>query len=137
MAAQLGRLLILKAEAAGSPTTFTRIGGLDVVGYTISTPEALVDTKDSEWDDLVEGGAGRRMRVRASGTTQDSTIEALLETRAAAGTIAQYQISRPNGNVWTGRFQIVSFEISADRTGDNVERYTVELASDGEPQLAT
>lgn len=137
MAAQLGRLLILKAEAAGSPTEYTRVAGLELVSYSITSPEAIADTKDSEWDGLVEGGSGRRMRLRASGVAQDSTIEALLETRAANGTIAQYQVSRPNGNVWTGRFQIVSFEISADRSGDNVERYTVELASDGEPQLAT
>lgn len=137
MAAQLGRLLILKVEASGSPTAFTTLAGLQLVGYTITQPETLVDTKDSEWDELVEGGSGRRMRVRASGTTEDSVIEALLEARAAAGTIAEYQVERPNGNVWRGRFQILSFEISADRAGDNVERYTVELASASEPTLST
>ena len=136
MGAQLGRLLILKAQdAAGSPTNFARMPGLQVVSYAITSPTVDADTKESEWVPIVEGGSGRRMRLRASGTTEDSATEALLETRAGAGTIAEYQIQRPNGNIWQGRFMIVSFEVSADRSGDNVERYTVELASDGEPQF--
>jgi len=74
MAAQKGKLVLLKADTAGgSPQVYTTIAGLRTNTWTVNGEDVDVTTKDDNgWQQRLSGAGVRSITVAATGIFQDS-----------------------------------------------------------------
>ena len=77
MAAQKGKLVLLKADLAGtSPQVFTTLAGLRTTTWTINGEDVDVTTKDDNgWQQRLAGAGVRSLSISAGGVFQDSAGE--------------------------------------------------------------
>ena len=70
MAAQKGKLVLLKADLTGaSPQVFTTLAGLRTTTWTIDGEDVDVTTKDDNgWQQRLAGAGVRSLSVSAGGT---------------------------------------------------------------------
>ncbi len=137
MAAQKGKLVLLKADTAGgSPQVYTTVAGLRTNSWTVNGEDVDVTTKDSGgWQQRLSGAGVRSLSISATGIFQDSTIEEIIRGWAFDQSINWYQITFENGDRLECQFQISNYERSGDH--DNAETYSLSLNSHGTPQYLT
>jgi TP901-1 family phage major tail protein len=125
MAAQSGKDMLLKLDAAGSGS-FTTVAGLRT--RSLSFNAASIDVTDSEsagrWRELLAGGGVRRASVAGSGIFKDQASDEAVRGLFFGGTICSWQLLIPGFGTVAGAFQITSLQFSADHAGE----VTFELA---------
>ena len=133
MAAQKGKLVLLKADTAGgSPQVFTTIAGLRTNTWTVNGEDVDVTTKDDNgWQQRLSGAGVRSSNIAATGVFQDSVIEETVRGWAFDQTINWFQLTFENGDVLECQFQISSYERSGDH--DGAETYSMTMNSHGTP----
>ncbi len=133
MAAQKGKLVLLKADTAGgSPQVYTTIAGLRTNTWTVNGEDVDVTSKDDNgWQQRLAGAGVRSISISATGIFQDSVVEETVRQWAFAQSINWYQITFENGDRLESQFQISNYERSGDH--DNAETYTLSLNSHGTP----
>lgn len=133
VAAQKGKLLLLKVDTAGgSPQVYTTIAGLRSNTWTFNGEEVDVTTKDDDGFQKRLSGAGvRSITISVSGVFQDSVVEETLRGFAFDQTLQFYQITFENGDRLELQAQISNYE----RTGDfdGAENYSFSLNSHSTP----
>lgn len=133
MAAQKGKLVLLKADlAGGSPQAYTTIAGLRTTTWTVNGEDVDVTTKDDDgWQQRLAGAGVRSIAVSATGIFQDSAAEETVRQWAFDQSINWYQLTFENGDRLEGRFQISTYQRTGDH--DGAETYALTLASHGAP----
>lgn len=134
MAAQKGKLVLLKADlAGGSPQSYTTIAGLRTNDWTVNGEDVDVTTKDEDGWQLRLAGAGvRSLTVAVTGIFQDSAVEETVRGWAFDQSLNFFQITLENGDDIEFEAQISSYERSGPF--DGAEEYTFSLNSTGTPR---
>lgn len=134
MAAQKGKLVLLKADTAGgSPQVYTTIAGLRTNTWTVNGEDVDVTTKDNDgWQQRLSGAGVRSISISATGVFQDSVVEETVRQWSFDQTINWYQITFENGDRLECQFQISNYERSGGH--DSAETYSLTLTSHGTPQ---
>ena len=133
MAAQKGKLVLLKADTAGgSPQAYTTIAGLRTTTWTINGEDVDVTTKDDDgWQQRLSGAGVRSVSISADGVFQDSTIEETVRGWVFNQTINWFQLTFENGDSLECQFQISNYQRSGNH--DGAEQYSMTLNSHGAP----
>lgn len=133
MAAQKGKLVLLKADTAGgSPQIYTTVAGLRTNTWTVNGEDVDVTTKDDDgWQQRLSGAGVRSINISATGIFQDSAIEETVRQWAFNQTINWFQITFENGDRLECQFQISNYERGGDH--DGAETYSLTLNSHGAP----
>jgi len=133
MAAQKGKLVLLKADTAGgSPQVYTTIAGLRTNTWTVNGEDVDVTTKDDNgWQQRLSGAGVRSIAVSATGIFQDSSAEETVRQWAFDQSINWFQITFENGGRLECQFQISNYERGGDH--DGAETYSLTLNSHGAP----
>jgi len=133
MAAQKGKLVLLKADTAGgSPQVYTTIAGLRTNTWTVNGEDVDVTTKDDNgWQQRLSGAGVRSIAIAATGIFQDSAVEETVRQWAFDQTINWFQITFENGDRLECQFQISNYERGGDH--DGAETYSLTLNSHGTP----
>lgn len=133
MAAQKGKLVLLKADLTGAtPQVFTTIAGLRTTSWIVNGEDVDVTTKDDDgWQQRLSGAGVRSLSISATGVFQDSAAEETVRQWAFDQSINPFQLTFENGDRLECQFQISTYE----RTGDHdaAETYTLALTSHGTP----
>ena len=133
MAAQSGKDMLLKLDAAGSGS-FTTVAGLRTRSLTFNA--ASIDVTDSEsagqWRELLAGGGIKRAGVSGSGIFKDQASDESVRGLFFGGTICNWQLVIPDFGTVAGAFQITSLQFSADYAGE----VTFDIALDSAGQLS-
>ncbi len=135
MAAQKGKLFLLKADTAGgSPQVFTTIAGLRTTTLTVNGEEVDVTTKDDDgWQRRLAGAGVRSLTISAAGLFQNAAIEETVRAWAFDQSINWFQLTFENGHRLEAQFQITNYERAGDH--DGAETYSITLASHGTPNF--
>ena len=133
MAAQKGKLVLLKADTVGgSPQVYTTIAGLRTNTWTVNGEDVDVTTKDDDgWQQRLSGAGVRSISISATGVFQDSAIEETVRGWSFDQTINWFQLTFENGDVLECQFQIASYERTGDHEG--AENYSMTMNSHGTP----
>ena len=133
MAAQKGKLVLLKADlAGGSPQSYTTIAGLKTTTWTVNGEDVDVTTKDDDgWQQRLSGAGVRSISISANGIFQDSAVEETVRQWAFDQTINWFLITFENGDTLECQFQISNYERTGDH--DGAENYSLSLNSHGTP----
>ncbi len=133
MAAQKGKLVLLKADlAGGSPQSYTTIAGLRTTTWTVNGEDVDVTTKDDDgWQQRLSGAGVRSISISANGIFQDSAVEETVRVWAFDQTINWYLITFENADTLECQFQISNYERTGDH--DGAENYSLSLNSHGTP----
>ena len=128
MAAQKGRLFLLKQGTAAAGTT---IAGLRATRFRVNQQTVEVTNKDStnQWRELLAGAGVRSLAIEASGVFQDSAVEETVRGYAFAGTANAFGLVFENLDKIDGSFIVSSFERAGDH--DDEEQYSLTLESAG------
>ena len=137
MAAQKGKLVLLKADTVGgSPQVYTTIAGLRTNTWTVNGEDVDVTTKDDDgWQQRLSGAGVRSIGISTTGVFQDSAIEETVRGWAFDQTINWFQLTFENGDVLECQFQISSYERTGDH--DGAENYSLSMNSHGTPNYVT
>ncbi len=137
MAAQKGKLVLLKADTVGgSPQVYTTIAGLRTNTWTVNGEDVDVTTKDDDgWQQRLSGAGVRSISISATGVFQDSAIEETVRGWSFDQTINWFQLTFENGDVLECQFQISSYERTGDH--DGAENYSLSMNSHGTPNYVT
>jgi TP901-1 family phage major tail protein len=128
MAAQKGRLFLLKQGTAAAGTT---IAGLRATRFRID--QQIVDATNkgsaNQWRELLAGAGVRSLAIEAAGVFQDSAVEETLRGFAFAGTANAFGLIFENGDAIDGSYVVARLERAGDH--DGAETYAVTLESAG------
>ena len=137
MAAQKGRALLMKIGNAGSPETFTTIGGMRSTSITLNDEAVDVTNKDSTNDArvlLAQAGV-KSMSVSGNGVFTDSASETTLYGKWHASSFGNYQFLVPDLIAFTGAFMLETLEYAGEYNGEVT--YTFSFQSGGDITIAT
>ncbi len=127
MAAQKGRSLLMKLGNAGSPETFTTIGGMRSTSISINDETVDITNKDSGTArTLLAQGGIFSMSVSGSGVFTDSASEATLQGDMNQAALTNYQFLIPDFGTYTGAFQLTSLEYAGEYNGEVTYSFTFE-----------
>jgi TP901-1 family phage major tail protein len=130
MTSQPGSLVLLKVGDGGAPETFTPVGGLVLTSFIHRNEGIDATTLDSgAWHELLEGAGMRTVSISGSGRFTDSAAEEAVRANAMNASIRNYRITFGNGDVLSGKFQIMSYQRGG--ANGNIEVYSLSLASSG------
>jgi TP901-1 family phage major tail protein len=125
MAAQKGRDLLLKLDAAGT-NTFVTVAGLRTssLSFNAETVDATSQESAGAWRELLAGAGLKSAGLRGSGIFKDAASDASVRSLFFNGQIVNWQVIIPDFGVVQGLFQIASLEFSGRHDGE----VTFELA---------
>ena len=130
MAAQKGRLMLLKRGDGDSTEVFTAIGGFRSNSLSINNEPVEITNKDSAGQRETLSGAGvTSVSVSGSGVFKDDAIYILVAADALANTQGNWQILIPDLGTYTGAFDITSLEDAGEHNGEVT--YSIALESAG------
>ena len=130
MAAEKGRAFLLKIGDGGVPENFDVVGGLRATSFRLNNELVNATNKTSGgWREILSGAGIRQISLTGSGIFTDSISENLLQNKALAASVDNYQISFESGDYFTGAFQVTSLEFAGDYNGERT--YNVALESSG------
>lgn len=125
-----GRDLVLKIGNGAVPEVFSVIGAARMTDVAVENRPAEATTLDDEGYQRLEAAGGiQSMTVELEGYFRDSAAEAALQTAAFGRVARRYQLSFPNGDVYTAAFMVIAYR----RGGvvDGMETFAVSLARSG------
>lgn len=129
MAAQKGSSLLIKI-GAGSPETFTTVGGLRSTSIALNDEAVDVTTMDSSNQrELLANGGIQTVSISGSGVFTDAASESTLRTAFGASSFSNYQVIVPDFGTYEGAFMVASLEYSGEYNGEVT--YSVTLESSG------
>lgn len=139
MAAQQGKLVLLKVDTAGgSPQNYVTVGGQRVTTLTVGGEAVDVNTKDDDgWQAQLAGAGIKSIGLTCSGMIQadqaGNDIEGTLQGWVMDQSINWYQITFQNGKSWEVQFQLQTMELTGEH--DGAEQYTLTLNSHSTPNF--
>jgi TP901-1 family phage major tail protein len=126
----LGKDMLLKVESATTPGTYTVIGGMRTNDVNIKPGYLETTTKDgSRWKSQIEGGI-RSASFSGAGVFINETQQKRVTALAVAGTIANWQLVAPNGDLFQGAFAITDWKSSGGHDGIQDFSFSLESAGD-------
>lgn len=136
MAAEKGRAFLLKIGDGGSPETFDVVGGMRSTSLRINNEMVDVTNKTSGgWREILSGAGIRKISLGGSGIFTDSISEELLQTKALASSVDNYEVVFESGDKFSGAFQVTSLEFAGDYNGERT--YSIALESSGVVSFAS
>ncbi len=129
MAAQKGRLFLLKSGTAAAGTT---LAGMRTTGMTLNNEQVDVTTKDSAgWRTLLEGAGVQSLSLSAEGVFNNAAVEHTVRGYAFANSINAFALVFPDGDYIEGSFAISNFQRAGAHNGE--ETYSMAFESSGQP----
>ena len=129
MAAQKGKDLLLRLDAAGSGT-FETVAGLRT--RRIAFNAETVDVTDAEsagrWRELLGGAGVQRAALSGAGVFKDAASDASVRQIFFDGRIAAFQAVIPDFGRVTGPFQVTALEYGGEHNGEVSFEMTLESA---------
>ncbi|MBL4801742.1 MAG: phage major tail protein, TP901-1 family [Emcibacter sp.] len=130
MAVEKGRAFLLKIGDGGGTETFDVVGGMRSTSLRINNETVDVTNKTSGgWRELLSGAGIRHISLSGGGIFTDSASEGLLQAKALASSVDNYEIVFESGAKFSGAFQVTSLEYSGDYNGERT--YNISLESSG------
>ncbi len=127
MAAQKGRLFLLKLGASGAGGT---IGGSRNLSAQIGNEAVDITNKDSAgFRTLLEGAGTQTLDVSFDGVATDDSVYETFKGYAQAGSINAMQIIGPDNDALSASFLITSFTEAGAHNGEIT--FTASLQSSG------
>jgi TP901-1 family phage major tail protein len=125
MAAQRGRDLLLKLDAAGT-NSFVTVAGLraSTLSFNAETVDATSQESVGAWRELLAGAGLKSASIRGSGLFRDQASDASVRSVFFNAQIVNWQIVIPDFGIVQGPFQIASLEFAGRHDGE----VTFELA---------
>jgi TP901-1 family phage major tail protein len=125
MAAQRGRDLLLKLDAAGT-NSFVTVAGLraSTLSFNAETVDATSQESVGAWRELLAGAGLKSANIRGSGLFRDAASDASVRSIFFNAQIVNWQIVIPDFGIVQGPFQIASLEFAGRHDGE----VTFELA---------
>jgi TP901-1 family phage major tail protein len=125
MAAQRGRDLLLKLDAAGT-NNFVTVAGLraSTLSFNAETVDATSQESVGAWRELLAGAGLKSASIRGSGLFRDQASDASVRSVFFNAQIVNWQIVIPDFGIVQGPFQIASLEFAGRHDGE----VTFELA---------
>jgi TP901-1 family phage major tail protein len=123
-----GRTLLLKdGLLVGSAT----IAAMRTTSFRIAGTTVDVTDKDSpsQHRELLAGAGVASVSISAAGLLTGNTQAQTLVTRTLARTADDYRLEFDNGDVITGKFQLVNFEASGEYNREQTYALTLESAA--------
>ncbi len=130
MAAQKGKDLLLKIDAAGGGS-FETVAGLRANRITLNAETVDATNADSvgRWRELLAGAGARSAAVSGSGVFKDAASDAAMRQAFFDGAAVAAQIIVPDFGVIEGPFQLTALEYAGDHDGEAT--FEANLASAG------
>ena len=129
MAAQRGKDLLLRLDAAGSGT-FETVAGLRTRRIAFNTE--TVDVTDAEsagrWRELLGGAGVQRAALSGAGIFKDAASDAAVRQIFFEARIAAFQAVIPDFGRITGPFQLTALEYAGEHNGEVSFEVTLESA---------
>ena len=129
MAAQKGRDLLLKVDAAG---TFQTVAGLRAT--TLAFNAESVDTTSQEsagaWRELLAGAGLKSASLRGQGIFKDAASDATVRDLFFNASIFDWQVVIPDFGALQGPFQVTALEFAGRHDGEVT--FELALASAGQ-----
>ena len=129
MAAQRGKDLLLRLDAAGSGT-FETVAGLRT--RRIAFNAETVDVTDAEsagrWRELLGGAGVQRAALSGTGIFKDAASDAAVRQIFFEARIAAFQAVIPDFGRITGPFQLTALEYAGEHNGEVSFELTLESA---------
>ena len=129
MAAQRGKDLLLRCDAAGSGV-FETVAGLRT--RRIAFNAETVDVTDAEsagrWRELLGGAGVQRAALSGAGVFKDAASDASVRQIFFDGRIAAFQAVIPDFGRITGPFQVTALEYAGEHNGEVSFELTLESA---------
>ena len=119
MAAQKGKLLLMKIGNGASPEVFTTIGGMRSNTLTMNDGARTI---------LAQGGVNS-ITIAGSGVFTDSASETTLKTSFNLAALINYQFLVPGFGTFTGAFMLTSLEYAGEYNGEVTYSFTFESAA--------
>lgn len=131
MAAQKGKDLLLKVDAAGNGS-FTTVAGLRSRSIAFNTETVDITHSESagRWRELLSGAGAKSARVSGAGIFKDAASDEIVRAAVFEGAIHAWQIVVPDFGTVAGPFQIASFELSGRHDGEVAFEMTLESAGE-------
>lgn len=135
MTVQRGKQFLLKAGDGGGPETFTTVAKLRTTGLRINGTTVDIGNKDSGgFQELLDAGGVVSLEFTASGIFSDEASQTVLEDRALANTVDNYQLVFGSGRTIECGFIITQCEYAGDWNGEAT--YNVSGSSSGTPTVS-
>ena len=127
MAAQQGKVLLMKIGDGASPEVFTTIGGMRSNTLTMNDEMVDVTNKDSSGARtiLAQGGVNS-ITVAGSGVFTDSASETTLKGKFNVSALTNYQFLVPDFGTFTGSFMLTTLEYAGEYNGEVTYSFTFE-----------
>jgi TP901-1 family phage major tail protein len=131
MAAQRGRDLLLKLDAAGT-NSFVTVAGLraSTLSFNAETVDATSQESAGAWRELLAGAGLKSANIRGSGLFRDQASDASVRGVFFNAQIVNWQIVIPDFGIVQGPFQIASLEFAGRHDGEVT--FELALASAGQ-----
>lgn len=127
MAIQKGKLLLL---SVGTILANTPIDSLTTTSLSYSAETVDVTNKDSANATTLLAGVGiTSFTISLSGIVTNTTNQKLLMTNLVAGTLDDYVLKDEDGNTWSAKFQVTSYNREGAHNG--AETYSVDMQASG------
>ena len=130
MAAQKGKDLLLKIDAAGSGV-FETVAGLRAnrISFNAETIDATNADSVGRWRELLAGSGARSAVVSGSGVFKDAASDAAVRQAFFDDASVDAQVVVPDFGVIEGPFQITALEYAGAHDGEAT--FEINLASAG------
>lgn len=127
MAAERGKNFTLAIGDGATSEAFTTIGGMRVTAARIGNTAIDITDKDSDsWTELLANAGGRQVTITGDGIFKDSVAEQTFIDAALGGLIDNYELTEEGGYVWSGAFQIESYEKRGEHQGAVLYSFTLQ-----------
>lgn len=127
MAAQKGRLHLLKLGASGAGGTFAGLRNLSV---TVNNEPVDITTKDSAgWRNLLEGAGTQSVTISGDGVVSDSATYETVQGYAQSNSHNTFQVITPDNDTIEGSFMITNFQEASSY--NNEVNFSITLESAG------
>lgn len=130
MAAQPGRDMLIKLDAAGTGS-FTTVAGLRSTRLALNSTQVDITTAESagQWRELLANAGMRSATLTGAGVFRDAASDAQMRTLFWGAGIANFQVIIPDFGRMTGPFQITALDYAGTYDGEAV--FELTLASAG------
>ncbi|MCK5424793.1 MAG: phage major tail protein, TP901-1 family, partial [Emcibacter sp.] len=81
------------------------------------------------WREILSGAGIRHVSLAGSGIFTDSVSEGVLQAKALASSVDNYEVVFESGDKFSGAFQVTSLEYAGDYNGERT--YSLALESSG------
>lgn len=129
MAAQKGKDLLVKLDAAGNGT-FVTVAGLRTRSLAFNARSVDITNADSsgQWRELLAGAGMRSANISGRGIFRDEASDASLRQIFFDAAIKDWQIVIPDFGTVTGAFQITALEYAGEHDGEVTFDMSLESA---------